>query len=79
MAAMLDDLKNMYERGNTGEYSHMIVKCDMIDMEDYPIYVKYGEDPRVIDKQNVERTMECYSYALGWELQSKEHRAQHWD
>lgn len=79
MAATLSDLKAMYDAGDTGEFSHMIVKCDMFDYEDYPVYVKVGEDARAVAARNSEKTMECYSYALGWDIQSVEHRAYHWE
>lgn len=69
----------MYEAGDTGENSHMIVKMDIMDHEDYPVYVKKGDDPREIACKDNGRTMECYSYALGWEIQSKEYRANHWE
>jgi hypothetical protein len=79
MAATLSELAGMYARGDTGEYSHMIIKVDAFDYEDYPIYVKSGDNPREIARDNGDRTMECYSYALGWEVQSKERRANHWE
>jgi len=79
MVATLGDLQSMYERGNTGEFSHMIIKMDVMDYSDYPVYVAKGENPREVSQNEGGRTMECYSYALGWEIQSKEIRANHWE
>lgn len=79
MTAMLDDLKAMYERGNTGEYSHMIVLHNTVDFENYPVYVKHGHDPREVARNLKDSVDECYAYALGWESQSKERRANHWE
>ncbi len=75
----LTDIKRWYDNGDTGEFSHMIVKVDMMDHEDYPVYVSKGDNPREVSARNVERTIECYSYALGWDVQSKQFRAQNWD
>ena len=75
----LATIKEWYDRGDDGTHSHMIVKVDMMDNEDYPMYVNKGENPREVNARNPERTMECYSYALGWEVQSKQFRAQNWD
>lgn len=75
----LATIKNWYDNGDTGSFSHMLVKWDSFDNEDYPVYVTKGDNPREVALRNTEKTMECYSYALGWEVQSKQFRAQNWE
>lgn len=75
----VDTIKGWFECAEIEGASHMIVKCDTFDFEDYPVFVRPGEDPRQIDRENEDRTMECYKISLGWEAQAKEHRAQNWD
>lgn len=83
MAAQLADLKRWFETAEEVKATHMIVVCDTYDWEDYPVYVNPGEDPRKIAEQysgkNMQKVMECYKISLGWESQSKEFRANHWD
>jgi hypothetical protein len=62
----------------------MLVVCDTFDYDDYPVYVKPGEDPRQKAEtyqrgENMQRLMECYSLSMSKEDQMKEHRAFHWD
>lgn len=75
----LATIKEWYDRGDDGTHSHMVVMCDTFDYEDYPMYVTKGEDPRERASRNADKVMECYSYALGWDVQSKQFRAQNWD
>jgi len=73
------EIKRAYERGEKLNASHMIVAYDSFDYADYPIYVQPGENPRDHIPENGDRVMECYRYILGWEKQSKESRANHWE
>lgn len=63
----------------------MIVVCDSFDYEDYPVYVKKGEDVRAkhkeyIDgKHSMQRVMEVYSLNQDKEKQLNEHRAFNFD
>ena len=79
VAQVISDIKDMYDRGEAQGASHMIVAYDSFDGGDYPIYVMPGEDPRKKVPTNGDRVMECYRYSLGWESQSKEFRANHWE
>jgi hypothetical protein len=45
MAASRNDIKRWFERGVEQKATHMIVVCDTFDHEDYPVYVKQGDDP----------------------------------
>lgn len=56
----------------------MIVAWDSFD-GDYPIYVMPGDSPLDKRPSNGDSVVECYKYELGWDTQSKEYRAQHWD
>ena len=73
-----EEIREAFEAGNTGEYSHMVVAFDCFDYENYPIYVPQGEDPRTHRPSNGDRVDECYSYQMSWASQAVEHRAQHW-
>lgn len=79
MAATLGHIKAWFDNGKFRDATHMIMKCDVIDYEDYPLFVMKGEDPKEIAKADSGRTMECYSYNVPWETQAAEHRANHWE
>lgn len=58
----------------------MLVVCDTYDHEDYPVYVKRGEDARARAKpyvagENMTRLMEVYNLDLPAEPQLGVHRA----
>lgn len=75
----LADIKSAYEKGERQGASHMIVAWDSFDNLNYPIYVMPGEDPRDRMPKNGDSVDECYRYSLGWESQSKEGRARHFE
>lgn len=75
----LADIKGAYDRGEREGATHMIVAWDSFDGMNYPIYVMPGEDPQEKRPKNGDKVDECYRYALGWESQSKERRANHWE
>jgi hypothetical protein len=57
----------------------MIVVCDTFDYEDYPVYVKPGEDVHKIasgyDRVNMQKVMEVYNLSMDRETQLNQHRA----
>ena len=64
-----EEIRKNVMNGNTGEYSHVIICCDTFDYEDYPVYVKNGEDISKIvvdynDCNKMSRVMEVYNYNL---------------
>ncbi len=62
--------------------SHMLVVCDTYDYDDYPVWVKRGEDVREVEAEhskNMQRVMEVYSFNHDIEAQLNEHRAFHYD
>jgi len=73
------DIKEAYDQGAARGASHMIVAWDTFDHENYPIYVMPGENPSSKVPSNGDTVDECYRYSVGWESQSKERRAQHWE
>lgn len=77
-----NEIKEIVMDGATGEYSHVLICCDTFDYEDYPVYVKYGEDIRKVieshnNSQNMSRVMEVYNYNLDLERQLNESMAYH--
>lgn len=63
-------------------YTHLVVVCDTFDHEDYPVYVKLGENVRdVVTKYNgpnMQRVMEVYDLTESEKTlaeQQREHRS----
>ena len=69
-----NDIKQWFKNAPKGS-THMIVVCDTYDWEDYPSYVKKGEDVR--EKVNhyatasMSKVMEVYNLKKSWASQSK--------
>lgn len=82
MSTTPDVLKSWYERGKAEGATHLIVVCDTFDHEDYPVFVKPGEDvrekAREYDGKNMQRIMEVYDLSLDAESQLAEKRAFNW-
>lgn len=79
MPTTVNDLRVWFDQGVEQGATHMIVKCDMMDFEDYPLYVYPGQNPRKVANSNPERVMECYDLRMNRESQMREHRAFHWE
>lgn len=79
MSTSVETIQNWFKFGQEVGASHMLVKMDWFDHSDYPVYVKPGQDPKVVANEDQDRTMECYTYNLPWEHQAAEYRAAHWD
>ena len=86
MTWTLSQIKAAYDEGVRLGASHMIVAHTNVDFDQTAVYVMPGQDPRETwdnfsDAKNSGYTAvdECYYYKLGWESQSKEHRALHWE
>lgn len=73
----LSTIKGAYEQGERMNATHMLVTWD--GWENEAVYVFEGENPRDIAAKVGVSVDECYRYALGWESQSKERRAFHWE
>lgn len=64
MSTSREELAAWFDEGIRQGATHMVVKCDTFDYEDYPVYVMPGQDPRVeadSSKQpGMTRVMEVY-------------------
>ena len=73
-----EDIKRWLENGKTKNATHVIVVCDTWDYEDYPIYVKKGEDVHEIydnhNGKNMQKVMEVYNLSMDIEKQLNEGR-----
>lgn len=79
-----EEFKESLLRGNTGEYSHMIVYCDRFDYTDIVCYVEYGENiSKVIEhikslgSPGMFYIEEIYNYNLDLDKQLNEKRSYH--
>ena len=74
-----EDIKRWLENGKTKNATHVIVVCDTWDYEDYPIYVKKGEDVHEIydnhNGKNMQKVMEVYNLSMDIETQLNQFRA----
>ncbi|GAA3751362.1 hypothetical protein [Micromonospora maritima] len=77
------ELSDWFDRGVREGATHMIVVVDEFDHEDFPVYVKPGEDPVARYHQEAEghmqRVMEVYCLSLDRDAQLRETRAFHLD
>ena len=75
MGTTADDLRRWFKAGKEEGASHMIVVCDTFDWEDYPVYVKSGQDAREVAEEyngkNMQRLMEVYNLQVDMEIQLK--------
>lgn len=83
MGTTKEEISTWFDEGVEQGATHMIVVCDTFDHEDYPVYVKLGEDVRETykkyDGQNMQRVMEVYSLKKSKESQLGERRVFHFD
>jgi hypothetical protein len=83
MGTTREDIREWLAAGKAEGASHVIVVCDDFSYEDYPVYVKLGQDVRkVFEEYNgkeMQRVMEVYALHLDWEVQLNERRAFHFE
>jgi len=79
MAATRDDIRRWLTSEEAKDCSHMIVLSDTFDFNDYPVYVKKGEDVKEVIAAQTDRLMEVYSFNVDLELQLAEYRAFHYE
>ncbi|MDQ5944571.1 MAG: hypothetical protein QG658_640 [Patescibacteria group bacterium] len=81
MATTIPMLVRWFSVGVEQGATHMIVVCDTFDWEDYPIYVKPGEDVHEkfdeFHERNMQKVMEVYDLRLNRDDQMAERRALH--
>jgi hypothetical protein len=79
MATSKDDIRRWFDEGVKEGATHMIVICDTYDWEDYPKFVKPGENAREVARANngtnMQKVMEVYDLSMDKEKQLGEHRA----
>ncbi len=79
MAASKQDIRRWFLTGRAQGATHMVVVCDTFDHEDYPVFVKPGENPRDRQSDGMGRVMDVYAMHLDMEAQLAEERAFHYD
>ncbi len=78
MATTQDDIRGWLKEAKRQKATHLIVVVDTFDHQDYPVYVKPGEDihARIVHYNgNMQRVMEVYNLSLDWEHQLATRRA----
>ena len=74
-----EEIRQWIDRGIADGATHVIVACDTFDHEDYPVYVKPGQNAREVanayDGVNMQRLIECYNLSLDIYAQMNEYRA----
>lgn len=70
----VQDLRNWYNSGVEQNFSHLIVVCDTFDYEDFPVYVKQGQDfyskyNEYTCGKNMARIMEVYDLSVPFDKQ----------
>jgi hypothetical protein len=79
MAASMSDIRGWFEEGVREGATHMIVVCDTFDHDDYPVFVKPGEN--IHEKENIyngremQRVMEVYNLSMDMGAQLNQRRA----
>ncbi len=84
MGTSRKEIEEWFEYGVEQGSTHLIVVCDTYDHDDYPVFVKPGEDVRKVSDQyngkDMQRVMEVYVLdPERKEAQLREHRAFHYD
>lgn len=73
------DIKEWFLEGVKQGATHMIIVCDTYDWEDYPVYVKSGEDVQKKYKQyngkEMQKVMEVYNLTQDMQKQLNEYRS----
>ena len=81
MATTQESIRAWFLQGKQKEATHMIVVCDTLDYEDYPVYVSKDENVEAKAKTNhgtnMQKVMEVYDLRMDMEMQLNEFRAFH--
>lgn len=79
MAAHLEDIQGWLKQAERQNCTHLIVVCDTFDHEDYPVYVKQGEEVNQHIEHyrhaSMQQIMEVYNMSMDLNAQLKERRA----
>lgn len=64
MSTTREEISEWFDLGVKEGATHMLIVCDTYDHDDYPVYIKPGQDPKVCSEQrnlgSMQRLMECY-------------------
>jgi hypothetical protein len=76
MATTKTEIREWLERGKTQKATHLVVRVDTFDYEDYPVFCFSKEEARMkaSDTSNMQRTMEVYDLNKDWDAQLAQHR-----
>lgn len=73
------DLRASFESGKRQNAQYMIIVCDSLDWEDYPVFVYEGEDVnekiKYIRQSPMQRIMEIYDLSTDRDSQLNEYRS----
>ncbi len=79
MSTTKKDIERWFKEGAKEGATHMLVVCDTFDWDDYPVYVKEGEDVKEIEKKyhgkDMQKVMEVYNLKQPMNKQLKEIRS----
>ena len=74
-----EDIRRWLESGRAQHAKYMLVVCDTMDWEDYPVYVMPTEDinkkAKDFDRVNMQTVMECYDLSMDWQKQLDQKRS----
>lgn len=79
MAASREEIRMWVYEGKKRGATHVVIVCDTFDYDDFPVFVRPGQDPHKVGRGEMQRVMECYSMALDLDAQLAEHRAFHYE
>lgn len=83
MGTTKKDIREWLERGKKDGATHLIIVVDTFDYDDYPVFVKAGEDVRAkeieYNGKEMQRVMEVYSLKRDIDEQLNEHRSFNYD
>lgn len=73
-----EDIKNWIDNAPKGS-THMIIVCDTFAWEDYPVYIKKGENVKEIERgingKSMQRVMEVYNLKKSIKKQLSKNRS----
>lgn len=79
MATTREEIRNWIKRGKKEKATHMLVVVDTFDYEDYPVFVKVGENvytkEHEYNQSPMQRVMEVYNLSKDIEPQLAQDRS----
>lgn len=72
-----EEIRGWLTRGKAKGASHVAVRVDWFDHEDYPVFVEPGQDALTEARGSQDRVMEIYDLSMDWDTQLNEFRAWH--